>query len=65
MTWRDRRFGPIHAIVLSVPGQVARIDDDFVAVTTGSGKVRLLSHEADGIPVAPGDLCRSVRQRFT
>ena len=65
MTWRDRRFGPMHAIVLGVPGQIAKVDGDFVAVTTGSGKIRLPSLKADGSPVAPRTLCRSVRQRFT
>lgn len=49
---------------LAIPGQVTEINDEYLDVATGQGKVRLKTLECDGQAIAPRTLCRSVRQRF-
>jgi methionyl-tRNA formyltransferase len=49
---------------VAIPGQVTRLAAGGVEVATGNGKVRLLLVETDGHEHPPGELVKSLRQRF-
>lgn len=48
----------------AVPGQVININQNFVEVACGQGKLRLLQIDAHGLIVAPKEFFQSVRQRL-
>jgi UDP-4-amino-4-deoxy-L-arabinose formyltransferase/UDP-glucuronic acid dehydrogenase (UDP-4-keto-hexauronic acid decarboxylating) len=48
----------------AVPGQVTKIGDDYVEVSCGSSKLRLLSIEYKGELIVPSSLIRSIRKRL-
>lgn len=48
----------------AVPGQITRVDPDFVEVACGSGKLRILEIETSEGIGAPNLVIRSIRQRF-
>jgi len=50
---------------LSIPGQITLIDESFVEVATGAGKLRLKEVEASGGERMPNRIVRSIRQRFS
>jgi len=49
---------------LGIPGQLASINESYVDVLTGNGKLRILSIEKNGALLAPSQLTNSTRKRF-
>ncbi len=49
----------------AVPGQVTKIDDAFVEVACGSGKLRVLEAEVDGRSDSPRNWIQSIRKRLS
>jgi len=50
---------------LAVPGQITKIENTFVDVATGEGKLRVKVMEISGKEKLPRQIVRSIRQRFT
>ncbi|MBV1880761.1 MAG: hypothetical protein KUG82_03970 [Pseudomonadales bacterium] len=54
-------------VYLAVPGQITnlRVEDDYIVVATGDGKLKLKDIEYTGVRTKPNKFIKSIRQRLT
>lgn len=54
-----------HENFLGIPGQISKINDDYVEVLTGNGKIKIEYIDLDGDKIKPIQIIKSIRNRLT